>query len=126
MDSSNACVLFMRVPDDINFSNFATADEEVVARAAFTEKEILAAATTSDSLDVEAGAGTPDIESEAALPIARNAAEAYRMLEQIRGFLEKKSDNIDREALDRVDSMIGFVVDKDTVQSRIDSFFPRV
>lgn len=117
---------FMRVPENINFSDFATADEEVVARAAFTEEEIVVAATTSDIPDAETEAETPEIETEAALPIARNAAEAYRLLEQIRGFLEKKSDNFDREPLDRVDSMIGSVVDKGTVQSRIDSYFRRL
>lgn len=120
---------FMRVPDDINFSDFATADEEVVARAAFTDEEIAAAATNSpDVLDADqAGADMPDMETEAALPIARNAAEAYRLLEQLRGFLEKRSDNFDRDALDRVDSMIGSVVEKGAVrQSRIDSYFPRV
>ena len=119
---------FVRVPDDINFSDFVTADEEVVARAAFTDEEIAAAATTSpDVPDADqAGADMPDMETEAALSIALNAAEAYRLLEQLRGFLEKRSDNFDRDALDRVDSMIGSVVDKGTVQSRIDSYFPRV
>ena len=56
------------------------------------DKTIAAAATNSpDVIDADqAGADMPDMETEAALSIARNASEAYRLLEQIRGFLEKK------------------------------------
>lgn len=117
---------FMKIPENINFSDFVAADEEVVARSVFTEEEIAVTAAASSPSAADVNSDVEEDETETTvLPIARNAAEAYRMLGQIRGFLETKADNLDRHALDCVDRMIGSVVEKRTVQSRIDSFFSR-
>ena len=108
------------IPEGFTFHLFTTADDELVARAALSDEDIISAALASDQAEE-----IEEDEEESHSEVAQNAAEAYRCLDLLRGFVENKSKAYDPKPFNEIEEMLGSIVEKTSIQTKIDSFFHR-